>query len=139
MLAHHDLAALCHASLGIRNEAFGCIVLDAVARREYHVTLIYVLLLGLTPGEVHAHRLIMSARIKAFLFFDRLDFSLEFDLLILESLLGFSLGQDDGLLVIKLLLEACGREVLPGHAPLTQGLFLDEHSLFIFDLSALYE
>ena len=82
----------------------------------------------------------MAARVKAFYFlFNRLNFFFELDLFILKCLLGFSFSEDDGLLVIKLLLETCSGEILPSHTPLSQGLFLDEHSLFIFNLSALHE
>lgn len=82
----------------------------------------------------------MAARVKAFHFlFNRLNFFFKLNLFILKRLLRFSFSEDDRLLVIKLLLEACSGEVLPGHAPLSEGLFLDEHSLFIFNLSALHE
>ena len=82
----------------------------------------------------------MAARVKALHFlFNRLNFFFKLDLFILKRLLGFSFSEDDRLLVIKLLLEACSGEVLPGHAPLSEGLFLDEHGLFIFNLSALHE
>ena len=82
----------------------------------------------------------MAARVKALLFlFNRLNCFFKFDLFILKCLLGFSFSEDDRLLVIKLLLEACSGEVLPGHTPLSEGLFLNEHGLFIFNLSALHE
>ena len=68
----------------------------------------------------------MAARVKALLLlFNRLDLFFKLDLFILKCLLRFSFSEDDGLFVVKLLLETCSGEVLSRHTPLSQGLLLN--------------